>query len=90
MAKSPDRVALHHRIRQIRLERYGDDGDATLADALKLPRRTWENYEAGVVMPASVILAFMILTGAHPAWLLTGEGERYLDGWTSENRCVSN
>ena len=37
------------------------------------------NYEAGCTIPAPVILQFIELTGAHPHWLLTGEGPRFLD-----------
>jgi hypothetical protein len=37
---------------------------------------TWRNYERGITMPAEVLLEFMMLTGADPDWLLTGDGER--------------
>jgi len=77
MSQHADSGTLHERIRQIRREAYGDEGVATLAKALKLPPRTWENYEAGVVVPASVLLGFILSTGVEPRWLLTGEGERY-------------
>jgi hypothetical protein len=69
--------ALSHRVREIRLERYGENGGPMLAEALKLPFRTWLNYEAGVTIPGLVILRFIELTGACPRWLLTGEGPRY-------------
>jgi len=75
-----DRVVtsgLSRRVREVRQELYGEHGGPRLADALGIPARTWANYEAGVVIPAVVVLGFVELTGACPHWLLTGEGERY-------------
>jgi hypothetical protein len=69
--------ALAARVRDIRLELFGEHGGPLLAMKLGLPHRTWLNYEAGITMPASVILRFIDLTGASPRWLLSGEGERY-------------
>lgn len=73
------REGLTRRVRQIREELYGNDC-AALADDLRLPEQTWRNYEAGCTIPASVLLEFIDRTRAHPRWLLTGEGERYLGG----------
>ena len=64
------------RVRKIREKFTSDDGKC-LADQLGLPRRTWLNYESGCTIPATVLLEFIELTGAHPHWLLTGEGEPY-------------
>jgi hypothetical protein len=72
---SNKRVA--ERVRDIRVERYGDDGVAKLADHLRVPERTWRNYEAGVTIPAITILRFIVLTDVSPLWLLTGRGEKY-------------
>jgi hypothetical protein len=44
-----------------------------------VPERTWENYEAGVVIPALVILRFVEETGVSPRWLRTGEGDKYAE-----------
>jgi hypothetical protein len=65
------------RVREIRLERFGEHGGPMLADALELPFRTWMNYESGVTIPAPVVLRFIEVTGADPRWLLGGEGEKY-------------
>jgi hypothetical protein len=65
------------RVGEIRLQLYGEDGVAALAEALGIPARTWENFEAGVTIPGWVLLEFLRLTGSEPHWLLTGEGERY-------------
>ena len=70
---------LARRVREIRVERFGDDGVPLLADILGLPEKTWTNYESGVTIPAWVILHFVELTGASPRWLRTGEGGRYGD-----------
>jgi hypothetical protein len=72
------RVALARRIREIREENFGGDLDA-LAASLSIPARTWSNYEAGVTIPAEIILAFIELTGVRPIWLLEGTGSRYAE-----------
>jgi hypothetical protein len=69
--------ALARRIREVREELFGHDGSQLLAQVLQLPDRTWRNYELGVCIPATVILAFIEVCGVNPSWLLTGEGERY-------------
>jgi transcriptional regulator with XRE-family HTH domain len=66
------------RIREIRIERYGTRGEASLAAELGLPAQTWRNYESGVTIPGPQLLAFIELTGTNPVWLLRGSGERYL------------
>jgi hypothetical protein len=68
---------LCRRVRQIRVELYGENGGPMLAEALHVPFRTWANYESGIVMPALVMLRFIVLTGACPHWLLTDEAPRY-------------
>ena len=59
-------------------ELYGEHGGPLLAEALGLPFRTWHNYEGGCTIPAHAILQFIEVTDAHPHWLLTGEGDKYL------------
>ena len=49
-----------------------------LAERLSIPARTWENYEAGVTMPAEIAFDFFAITRANPHWLGTGQGERYV------------
>ena len=66
---------LARRIREIRVERFGEGGGTLLAEILGLPERTWHNYESGVTIPALVILRFIEVTGADPRWLLTGRGK---------------
>jgi hypothetical protein len=65
------------RIREIRLELYGEHGGPLMAEALQIPFRTWLNYEGGCTIPAHSILRFIELTRANPHWLLTGHGEKY-------------
>jgi hypothetical protein len=71
------RDGLCRRLRQVRMELYGENGGPMLAEALRLPFRTWINYELGVTVPALVMLRFIELTGACPHWLLTGEPPCY-------------
>jgi hypothetical protein len=76
MLHRQEHAILGHRIRAIREDVYGEDAEA-MAEALNLRHETWQNYESGVMIPALVILEFIVLTGASPRWLLTGEGVRY-------------
>ncbi len=50
------------RLRELRLELVGERGGPELARRLGLPVRTWYNYEAGVTVPAEVILRLIELT----------------------------
>jgi len=70
--------ALAARVRQVREELYGTHGGPLLAEALRIPFRAWHEYESGGTIPALIILRFIEVTEAHPHWLLTGEGNRYL------------
>ena len=54
------------RVREIREELYGEHGVSLLTMELGLPAGTWLNYEAGVSVPATVILRFIEVTGAPP------------------------
>lgn len=78
---APDRQDTKHllakRLKEIRVDLFGEHGRPELARLLKIPGRTWYNYEMGVTVPAEVILRFIDLTSAEPKWLLSGRGERY-------------
>jgi hypothetical protein len=67
------------RVREVRIALYGENGGPLLAQALGIPFRTLHNYESGCTIPAHSILRFIKLTGVHPHWLLTGNGEQFLD-----------
>jgi len=67
------------RLREVRLALYGENGGPLLAEALGIPFRTLHNYETGSTIPAHSILRFIEITGVHPHWLLTGDGEQFLD-----------
>jgi hypothetical protein len=71
------KAAVAGRLRLIRLERYGERGGPALAGMLRLPSRTWVNYERGVTIPGVILLEFLELTGVEPLWLLRGAGEKY-------------
>jgi hypothetical protein len=70
----------------VRQELSGELGAPRLAKELDLPARTWLNYESGVVIPATVILRFIEVTGANPSWLLTGQGDRSMTGRATISR----
>ena len=76
-SRANERMPFASRVREIRLDLYGEEGVPLIAKELKLPTRTWLNYEAGCTIPALVILHFIDLTSANPKWLLTGRGEKY-------------
>lgn len=68
---------LSRRVREIRMELYGEHGGPLLASALEMPFRTWMSYEMGESMPAQSILRFIEVTRTNPHWLLTGEGQKF-------------
>lgn len=72
------KASLAYRVRELREELYGEHGGPILADSVGVSFRTWLNYEAGCTIPAQVILRFIEETRAHPHWLLTGEGQKFL------------
>ena len=47
-------MILASRIAEVRRDLYEARGGRLLARELKIPFRTWANYEAGVVMPAHI------------------------------------
>jgi len=83
-----NQMLLAHRVRAIREELFGEHGGPLLADALHLPVRTWLNYEAGCTIPAQVILDFIEITAAHPHWLLTGDGDKFVAGFRGRSRAA--
>jgi hypothetical protein len=72
--------SIAQRVREIRIEAFGERGDLLMAEEMGLPLRTWQNYEQGVTMPAQVLLRFIEVTDASPRWLLSGCGEKYQEG----------
>lgn len=71
------KTSLADRVRRVRRELYGEHGGPLLAGALRIPFRTWHNYEQGVTIPGPVLLRFLEQTDAETHWLLTGEGPVY-------------
>jgi hypothetical protein len=67
------------RFREIRENLYGKYGGQFLADALDVRLETWLNYEAGVSMPAHVVLKLIDIARVNPHWLLTGNGDPHED-----------
>lgn len=84
---APDQVRvkckLAERLRELRLELFGDRGGPEMARRLGLPVRTWYNYEAGVTVPAEVVLRIVEMTLAEPTWLLHGKGPRFRNSSSS-------
>ena len=75
--KHRQRVELGERLREVREDLYGQDGSRFLADALGIPMQTWLNYEAGVTVPAEIVLQLQVLASVNAGWLLTGDEEKY-------------
>jgi hypothetical protein len=69
--------ALAGRLRSIRMEIYGEQGGPELAGQLRLPFRTWDNYENGVTIPGEVLPRFLEVTDTEALWLLHGDGPKY-------------
>lgn len=70
---------LGRRVREIRVALYGENGGPLLAEELQVPYPSLHDFENGCTIPGESILRFIELTGVHPHWLLTGDGERFLD-----------
>ena len=70
-------TVLASRVREIRLEKFGEHGAVNLSGQCTSPPRTWEHFENGVMIPASILLQFIEITGVEPHWLMTGTGDRY-------------
>ncbi len=71
------KCSLAERLSKIRGELFGDRGGPEMARRLGLPVRTWYNYEAGVTVPAEVVLKIIEMTSVEPMWLLHGRGPKY-------------
>jgi hypothetical protein len=65
------------RLREVRLEMYGEHGGPLLAEKLGVANRNWIRYESGAAVPNPALLRFIEVAAVEPLWLLTGEGERY-------------
>lgn len=74
------KMALAERLASLRSELFGERGGPEMARRLGIPVRTWYNYEAGVTVPAEVILKIIELTSIEPSWLLHGKGPRFRQG----------
>jgi hypothetical protein len=70
---------LGRRVREIRMALYGENGGPLLAEALDVSFPSLHDFENGCTIPAESLLRFIELTGAHPHWLLTGDGERFME-----------
>ena len=74
------KLALAERLASLRSELFGERGGPEMARRLGIPVRTWYNYEAGVTVPAEVILKIIELTAIEPSWLLHGKGPKFRQG----------
>lgn len=74
------KLALAERLASLRSEMFGERGGPEMARRLGIPVRTWYNYEAGVTVPAEVILKIIELTSIEPSWLLHGKGPKFRQG----------
>lgn len=70
----PDRRLLAHRIHQVRVRCFGEQGVSHLTDLLGIPPQTWLNYEGGVSIPGEILLGFLLATNAELPWLVSAEG----------------
>src|SRR5436305_13051113 len=73
------KYSLAERLSRLRAELFGERGGPELARRLGIPVRTWYNYEAGVTIPAEIVLRIIELTRVEPIWLLHGKGPKFRD-----------
>src|SRR4051812_3440226 len=76
---------LAQRLRMVRIELFGEHGGPEFARRLRIPHRTWYNYEVGVTVPAEILLRFLEVTQVEPHWLLHGEGLKYRRPMTEDD-----
>jgi phage repressor protein C with HTH and peptisase S24 domain len=84
------KLALAERLANLRSELFGERGGPEMARRLGIPVRTWYNYEAGVTVPAEVILKIIELTSIEPSWLLHGKGSKFRQGAPERRESPSN
>lgn len=70
------KMELAQRLKQIRLELFGQRGGPELARRLNLPTRTWYNYEKGVTIPGEILLDFLLLTQVSLQRFLNGSDDK--------------
>jgi hypothetical protein len=78
-------IELGGRLREVAHELHGEPGTEVVAALLGIPVRTLANYEAGVTLPAELLLGFIATTGAKPDWLRTGSGPKFTGRRTQRN-----
>ncbi len=75
--RASNKAAIAGRLRLIRMDLFGENRGTELADQLRIPFRTWFNYETGVTIPGEVLLELLEITGIEPLWLLRGTGPKF-------------
>lgn len=83
------KLALAERLASLRSELFGERGGPEMARRLGIPVRTWYNYEAGVTVPAEVILKIIELTSIEPSWLLHGKEPKFRQGLPERRESAS-
>jgi hypothetical protein len=74
-ANHPNELA--DRLRQLRLEIFGEYGAPILARQLGIATRLWLGYETGRTVPATILIRLVEMTPIDAAWLLNGRGPMY-------------
>ena len=77
-ARLNSRPELAFRLKLVRLEMYGQYGAPMLATTLGISLRVWLEAESRGAIAADCLLRFLVITSAHPHWLLTGAGPMYV------------
>jgi transcriptional regulator with XRE-family HTH domain len=65
------------RLKQVRLELFGERSVTSFADRLGLNPSTYLNYEKGRIPPSEFLMTLEKYTNVNIFWLLKGEGHRY-------------
>jgi hypothetical protein len=86
-ARTPERAALlaaiGARLRELRRERSTWGGGPRVGNnlprRLRIPIRTWYQWERGNAIAGDALLQIIVATGVRPAWLLYGAGPMFDD-----------
>ena len=65
------------RAKLVRIDVYGEQGIAAIAEILRVKPEVWASFEAGGEVAGHVLLKFIDATGVNPIWLFSAQGERY-------------
>jgi transcriptional regulator with XRE-family HTH domain len=78
-----------NRVKEVR-EVINFDKNKEIANLLGVSEVTYSNYETGKRTPKKVLFRYKSLFNIDPNWIMTGEGQMFLDGGASKGTYFNN